>query len=314
MSAAVTRPAAGRRRRTVPPGSRAEARAGWLFAAPALALIAAFFVLPVVGGLLLSLTDFDLYGVADPAAVRFVGGANYAALAHSPVFWRAFFNTLVFVVVGGPATVAAALGAAVMVTARAARLQGLYRTLLFAPVVATLVAVAVVWRYLYHPRFGLLNEALGLVGIGPVNWLGEPGTAMLAIILLAVWKNFGFSMVIFVAALQGIPESLYEAARLDGAGPWQQFRHVTVPLLGPTFLFVGITTAIGYFQLFAEPYVLTSGTGGPLDATLSVVLHMYKEGFRWWNIGYAAAVAFVLFAVILAATLLQIALRRRSER
>jgi multiple sugar transport system permease protein len=296
------------------PGQRAEARAGWLFAAPALLLIATFFLLPVVGGLLLSLTDFDLYGIADPATVRFVGADNYGDLARSPVFWRAFLTTLGFVLVGGPATVAAALGAAMLVNARTAFMPSLFRTLLFAPVVATLVAVAVVWRYLYHPRFGLLNELLGLVGVPPLNWLGEPATAMLAIILLSVWKNFGFSMVIFVAGLQAIPEHLYEAARLDGAGPLQQLRHITLPLLKPTLLFVGVTTAIGYFQLFAEPYVLTSGTGGPLDATLSLVLHMYKEGFRWWNIGDAAAVAFVLFAVILGATLLQLALRSRGER
>jgi multiple sugar transport system permease protein len=295
-------------------GGRAEAWAGRAFVAPALLLIAVFFLFPVLAGFLLSLTDFDLYGVADLSAVRVVGAANYASLLRSSVFWRAFANTLVFVVVGGPLTVGAALGTAVLVSARATKLRGLFRTLLFAPVVATLVAVAVVWRYLYHPRFGFLNELLGLVGIEPVNWLGEPKTAMLAIILLAVWKNFGFSMVIFVAALQAIPEHLYEAARIDGANAWQQFRRITVPLLGPTFLFVGVTTAIGYFQLFSEPYVLTSGTGGPLDATLSVVLHMYKEGFRWWNIGYAASVAFVLFAVILVFTMLQLRLRPRGER
>ncbi len=295
-------------------GGRTQSWAGWAFAAPALLLIVVFFLFPVVAGLLLSVTDFDLYGIADPSTVRFVGASNYAGLAHSPVFWRALANTMVFVVVGGPLTIGAALATALLVSARATRLRGAFRTLLFAPVVATLVAVAVVWRYLYHPRFGLINEALAVLGIAPVNWLGEPSTAMLAIILLAVWKNFGFSMVIFVAALQAIPEQFYEAARIDGASAWQQFRHVTVPLLGPTMLFVTVTTAIGYFQLFAEPYVLTSGTGGPLNATLSVVLLMYKEGFRWWNIGYAASVAFVLFAVILAATLIQLRMRPRAER
>jgi multiple sugar transport system permease protein len=294
-------------------GRRAELRAGWLFATPALLLIAVFFLLPVASGLLLSLTDFDLYGVADPSTVRFVGAANYGELLSSRVFWRAFVNTLGFVLIGGPLTIAAALGTAVLINARTTRLPSLFRTLLFAPVVATLVAVAVVWRYLYHPRFGLLNQLLALVGLGPVNWLGEPSTAMLSIILLAVWKSFGFAMVIFVAALQAIPEHLYEAARLDGANLWQQLRHVTMPLLRPTLLFVSVTTAIGYFQLFAEPYVLTSGTGGPMDATLSLVLHMYKEGFRWWNIGYAAAVAFVLFAVILGATLVQLRLRSDGE-
>jgi multiple sugar transport system permease protein len=133
---------------------------------------------------------------------------------------------------------------------------------------------------------------------------------MPAIILMAVWKNFGFNMIIFVAGLQSIPERLYEAARLDGASAWQQLRLVTLPMLAPTFLFVAIITMIGYFQLFAEPYVMTQG--GPADSTLSVVLLMYEEGFRWWNMGYAAAVAFVLFAVILTGTVLQLAVRGRK--
>jgi multiple sugar transport system permease protein len=169
--------------------------------------------------------------------------------------------------------------------------------------------VAVVWRALYHPRNGFLNHALHLLGLPPVDWLGDPHWAMPSIVLLAVWKNFGFDTVIFVAGLQSIPTSLYEAARIDGANAWRQVRFVTLPLLGPTLLFVALITAIGYLQLFAEPYVMTGG--GPSDATLSVVLLMYEEGFRWWNIGYAAAIAFALFALILAATLLPLALRRR---
>jgi len=167
----------------------------------------------------------------------------------------------------------------------------------------TLVAVSVVWRYVYHPRFGLLNRALGLFGFAPIDWLGDPFWAMPAIILMAVWKNFGFNMLLFVAALQAIPERLYEAASLDGAGPAARFRYVTLPLLAPTFLFVTVISMIGYFQLFAEPYVMTQG--GPANATLSIVLFMYEQGFRWWNMGYATSIAFVLFAIILATTLLQ---------
>ncbi len=172
----------------------------------------------------------------------------------------------------------------------------------------TLVAVAVVWRYLYHPHYGLLNYGLSLLGLGPIDWLGDPNWAMPAIILLAIWKNFGYNMIIFIAGLQSIPEHLYEAARIDGANAWRQFWHVTLPMLSPTFLFVGIITMIGYFQLFAEPYVMTQG--GPSNSTLSVVLLMYEEGFRWWNMGYASAVAFILFAIIMSATLLQLRLRK----
>jgi multiple sugar transport system permease protein len=177
-------------------------------------------------------------------------------------------------------------------------------------VVTTLVAVAVVWRYLYHPRLGLLNHVLARLGVDPIDWLGDPAWAMPAIIILAVWKNFGFNMVVFLAGLQSIPARLYEAARLDGAGVWQEFRSVTLPLLRPTLVFVTVITGIGYFQLFAEPYVMTQG--GPSGATLSVALLMYEEGFRWWNMGYGAAVAFVLFAVILALTLLQLTWQGRK--
>ena len=270
---------------------------GLWFAAPALAAIALFFFVPVAAGLGLSLTDFDLYALADPAVLRFVGARNYVELFQDPVFWVALRNTLVFVAVGAPLSVAVSLGAALLLQSRGLRAKGLFRTLLFLPVVTTLVAVAVVWRYLYHPRVGLLNQALGAVGFAPVDWLGDPRFALASLIALAVWKNFGFNMVIFVAGLQAIPERLYEAARLDGANRAQLLRHVTLPLLAPTTSFVLVMTLIGHFQLFAEPYVMTQG--GPEDATRSLVLLMYEQGFRWWSLGQAAALAFVLFAIVL---------------
>ena len=285
------------------PASAEQTGAAWGFLAPALILIGCFFFLPVVASLLLSLTDFDIYAIADSGNVRWLGFRNYTELVTSPLFWNALKNTLYFVLVGGPLTVAVALGAALLLNARLVRFKSLFRALYFAPFVTTLVAVAIVWRYLYHPEYGLFNYALGLVGLGPVDWLGDPRWAMPAIILLAVWKNFGYHMLIFIAGLQAIPEELYEAAVLDGAGPWRRFRHVTVPMLGPTLVFVGLVTMIGFFQLFAEPYVMTQG--GPLRSTTSLVLLMYEEGFRWWRMGYAAAVAFVLFVVILAAMLIQ---------
>jgi multiple sugar transport system permease protein len=284
-----------------------------LLAAPALLVIAAFFLLPVAAGFALSVTDFDIYSIGDPDLVRFVGAANYRTLFSEPLFWQALKNTLYFVLLGVPATMGIALAAALGVTSGVTRLKPVFRTIYFAPVVTTLVAVAVVWRYLYHPRFGLINGFLGWFGVEPIAWLADPRWAMPAIVLLAVWKNFGYTMIIFVAGLQAIPEQLYEAARLDGASAWQRFRYITLPSLAPTTTFVAVITVIGYFQLFAEPYVMTSG-GGPVNATLSVVLYMFKEGFRWWNIGYAAAVAFVLFWIVLGVTLLQTALRRRAER
>jgi multiple sugar transport system permease protein len=289
---------------------RHAALSAWVFLSPALLLIAVFFFLPVLAALLLSFTDFDIYALGDLNRLRFVGLANYGQLLQSPLFWTALGNTLYFVVVGGPLSVAVSLGAALLVNSRLTRFPGLFRTAFFLPVVTTLVAVAMVWRYLYHPRYGLMNYGLSWLGIEPIDWLGDPVWAMPAIILMAVWKNFGFNMIIFIAGLQNIPPQLYEAARIDGASAWRQFRYITLPLLGPTFLFVALMTMIGYFQVFAEPYVMTQG--GPANRTVSVVLLMYEEGFRWWNIGYASAAAFVLFALILAVTVLQLKWRRRS--
>lgn len=287
---------------------RRKARTAWLFLAPALGLIGLFFALPVVSGLLLSLTDFDIYAIGAPGTARFVGLKNYAATLSSSLFWQAVRNTFYFVLVGGPLSVLVSLAAALLLHARAVRLRSLFRTIYFAPVVTTLVAVAIVWRYLYHPRYGFLNHALGWFGLGPIDWLGDPAWAMPGIILLAVWKNFGYNMLIFVAGLGGIPEELYEAASIDGAGAWQRFRNVTLPGLAPVFLFVGVTTMIGYFQLFAEPYVMTQG--GPLRSTTSVVLLMYEEGFRWWRMGIASTMAALLLVITLAGALLQVGLRR----
>ncbi|HET6680230.1 MAG TPA: sugar ABC transporter permease [Gemmatimonadaceae bacterium] len=282
-------------------------RSGWLFVAPALALIGVFFLLPVVASLLLSLTDFDLYAIASFDNARFIGLDNYARLLRTPLFWSALKNTFYFALVGGPLTILVALGAALLLNSRLVRFKGFFRTIYFTPFVTSLVAVAIVWRYLYHARYGLFNAALAPLGIGPIDWLGDPAWAMPSIILMAVWKNFGYNMLIFIAGLQSIPQELYDAAHIDGANAWSRFRHVTMPMLGPTTLFVAVITMIGYFQLFAEPYVMTQG--GPLRSTTSVVLLMYEEGFRWWRMGNAAAIAFVLFIVILAFTLLQFRLQ-----
>jgi multiple sugar transport system permease protein len=274
--------------------------AAWAFVLPALTVIGLFFVVPVFAGFVLSLTDFDLYALASLDNLRFVGLANYWQTLNRPLFWQALGNTLTFVVLGVPLSIGVSLGCAVLLQSRLARFKPLFRTALFAPVVTTLVAVAVVWRYLFHVRYGWINQMLGTFGIDPVDWLGDPHWSMPAIIVFAAWKNFGGNMIIFIAALQAIPDELYEAARLDGARAWQQFCHVTVPMLGPTLLLVSILTIAGYFQLFAEPYVMTQG--GPLQSTVSVLYLMYEDGFRWWNLGAASAVAFVLFAIIVGVT------------
>ena len=287
-------------------------RAAWSFVSPALVAIAAFFVVPVIAALALSFTDFDIYGVADRDNVRFIGLDNYRRLVAAPLFWTALRNTALFVFVGAPLSIAASLATAVLLDARLARARNLFRTALFAPVVTTVVAVAVIWRYIFHARYGFLNYVLGWFGIDAIDWLGDPRWSMPAIIVFAVWKNFGYNMIIFVAGLQAIPGDLYEAARIDGASRLQQFRHITVPMLAPTTLLVTILTMVGYFQLFAEPYVMTRG--GPAQSTTSVLYFMFEEGFKWWNLGYASAVAFVLFAIMLAGTVLQLAVARRWSR
>jgi multiple sugar transport system permease protein len=244
--------------------------------------------------------------------LRVVGARNYAQVLHDAEFWNALRNTLVFVVVGGVLSVLVSLGAAMLVSARAARARGVFRVIFFTPVVTTLVAVAIVWRYLYHPHYGLIDWALSRLGLPTVDWLGDPHYALLGIILLTVWKNFGYNMLVFVAGLQGIPEEYYEAAALDGASGWDRFRHITLPSLGPTFLFVGVITMTAQFQIFAEPYVMTQG--GPLRATTTIVMLMYEQGFRWWRMGYAAAIAFVLLGMVLVATWVQLKLAPGERR
>jgi len=291
--------------------SSSNARIAFFFLAPALIAIGVFFFIPVVAAFVLSFTDFDIYSLGNWEYARLVGIKNYIDLVNDPLFWKALTNTLYFLFVGGPLSIAMSLATALLLQSKVVRFKGIFRTAYFAPVVTTLVAVAVVWRFVYHPRFGLLNHALSFVGVDPIDWLGDPHWAMPAIILLAVWKNFGYNMIIFIAGLQNIPQELYEAADIDGAGKWQQFTAITIPMLAPTTLFITIITMIGYIQLFAEPYVMTQG--GPQDATLSIVLMMYEQGFRWWNMGYSAAVAFILFALILVASLIQTWLSRRSR-
>jgi len=287
--------------------------AGWMFAAPALTVIGVFFGLPVLAAFALSLTDFDIYSLADISNLRFVGLHNYATLLQDPLFWKALGNTMYFVVVGVPLSITVSLGAALLLHSKTARFKPFFRTAYFAPVVTTVVAVAVIWRYLFHTRYGLVNWGLASIGIDPIDWLGDPAWAMPTIILFAVWKNFGYNMIIFIAGLQSIPEDLYEAARMDGATPAQQFWNITLPQLGPVLLMVGILTLSGYFQLFAEPYVITQG--GPLQSTVSVLYLMYEEGFKWWNLGNASAVAFLLFALMTIATsgLLWFARRKGAE-
>jgi multiple sugar transport system permease protein len=290
---------------------RLSSRAAYFFLAPALLSIFLFFFIPVIASLLISFTDFDIYALGSLSSVRFIGLQNYLQLVEDPLFWTALKNTFYFVICAGPLSIIVSLSAALMLNYKLVRFKGIFRLTYFMPVVTTLIAVAIVWRFIYHPKFGLLNYFIGFIGIDPIDWLGDPHWAMPAIILLAIWKSFGYNMIIFIAGLQNIPEDLYEAASIEGAGGWHKFKTITLPMLAPTTLFVGIITIIGYFQLFAEPYIMTQG--GPLNSTLSIVQYMYQEGFRWWNMGYSASIAFVLFFIILIGTLIQFKLQKAGE-
>jgi multiple sugar transport system permease protein len=282
----------------------------WLFLAPALIVLGVFFLVPVLAGFALSLTNFDLYALASIHNLRFVGLENYLHLVSRSLFWRALGHTFYFVAAGVPLSIMASLGAALLLNAKLARFKAFFRTVLFAPVVTTVVAVAVIWRYVFNTRYGLVNYVLAGIGISPVDWLGNPHWAMPTIIMFAVWKNFGYNMIILLAELQAVPEDLYEAARIDGASALRQFRHITLPMIGPTLTLVGILTTTGYFQLFAEPYVMTQG--GPLESTVSVLYLMYEDAFKWWNLGLASAVAFVLFLIMFGTTAMLMRFARRG--
>ncbi len=284
--------------------------AAYMFLTPALGAIFVFFFIPVIAAFVISFTDFDIYALGDISTTRFIGFENYSKIFLDPLFWKALGNTFYFVVFAGPLSIAVSLMAAMVLNAKIVKFKGIFRLTYFIPVVTTLIAVAIVWRFIYHPRFGMLNYLLSFVGINPIDWLGNPTFAMPAIVIMAVWKNFGYNMIIFIAGLQNIPEHLYEAAFLEGANAWQRFKFITLPMLAPTTIFISVITMIGFFQLFAEPYIMTQG--GPLNSTLSIVQYMYQEGFRWWNMGYSAALAFVLFIIILIGTLIQFKVQRSS--
>ncbi len=289
---------------------RSKISAAYLFLTPALLAIFIFFLIPVLAALLMSFTDFDVYSLGNLSYARFIGLQNYIQIFKDPLFWQSLKNTLCFVVAGGPLSIVVSLTAALLLSSKLVKYKGLFRLVYFMPVVTTIVAVSILWRFIYNPHFGILNYLLSFAGVHPIDWLGDPHWAMPAIILMVVWKNFGYNMIIFIAGLQNIPEDLYEVASLEGASEWNKFKNITLPMLAPTTLFVSIITMIGYFQLFAEPYVMTQG--GPLNSTLSIVLYMYREGFRWWNMGYSAALAFILFFIILIVSLIQLKVQKET--
>jgi ABC-type sugar transport system permease subunit len=276
---------------------------GWSFAAPFVVLFGVFLALPIVVAFALSFTSFGLRDIANPIGTTFVGVKNYVDLFADPKFWKSLGNTAYFVVVGVPLTLGLGLVIANALSRGITRFRTAFRVGYYLPVITSIVAIAVVWRFLLNPDIGLINLLLRNIGIGGPDWLANPALAMPSIIAMAVWRNVGFAMVVFIAGMQAIPVVLYEAASIDGAGRWQSFRNVTLPMLRPTILFMLVITTIGYLQLFEEPFVMTKG--GPLDATLSVTMYMYQQGFTFFHQGYASAIAYVLFVIVAVIAFLQ---------
>ncbi|WP_112383082.1 MULTISPECIES: sugar ABC transporter permease [Sphingomonas] len=288
-----------------------QSRTAWAFVAPVLAIILLVLVVPTALALALSVTDYSVYALADWANLRFVGWGNFSTLLSTPLFWRALGNTALFAAIGVPMAIGTSLLAALLLNDATVRWKPLWRVALFAPYVTSVVATATVWQFLLNTRFGLLNRGLALLGIAPVDWLGNPSLSIPAILLFVTWKIFGYNMIVFTAALSAVPHELMEAARLDGASRWARFRHVTLPAIGPTLLLAAVMSVAGFLQLFAEPYVMTQG--GPSQSTVTVLYFMFDEGFKWWNLGQASAVALILFVLILALTAVQARIGRRYE-
>ena len=284
-----------------------EGRAAWMLALPFCLLFLVFTAWPVFQSLFMSFTDTKSRDLRSPFSVNIVGFDNFTKAFSDPVFRKAALNTAYFVVIGMPLTMGIALAAAIALDKGITRFRSVFRLGFYTPVITSIVAVAVVWRFLLQQEFGLINTALGWVGIAGPNWLGDPHWSMPGLILMASWRNFGTAMIIFLAGLQGVPWVLHEAASIDGAGAWQRFRHITLPMLRPTLLFVSVTTSIGYLQFFEEPFVMTNG--GPLNSTISMSMYTYKQ-FGFGNYGYAASMSYIIFVVIAIVAAIQFRLLR----
>lgn len=283
----------------------------YTFIFPALLLLILFSIIPIIISLVISFTNLDITGLGNWGAVKFIGLSNFINLFHDSLFLQAVGNTLFYVVIGVPAVIALSLAIAIMINFGQNRFFKLMRLVFYTPSITNTVAVAVVWTFMYNPSTGLINNILNQIGLGSVGWLTDQNVAKIALIILAVWKAIGLNMLIFLAALQGIPKDLYEAAELDGASWWQQTIHITIPSLKFSIFFVSVTTLIGWFQFFDEPFVMTKG--GPLGSTNSVALFVYQNGFQQSNFGYAASASFVMFAAIILATLIQFKLQNKQQ-
>ncbi len=271
----------------------------YFFLLPAIAVIFTFHLFPIFTALFMSFFKWNILS----GQMKFVFLDNFKQLLHDREFYKSLYNTFYYVIFTVPVGIFLSLVVAVLLNQKI-KLVGWYRLLYFLPVITSMNAVAIVWKWIYHPNYGLLNYILSFFNIGPIDWLNDPRFAMPAIIIMSIWKNLGYNVVIFLAALQNVPKELYEAADIDGASSIKKFFYITIPMISPTIYFVLITSTIASFQVFAQIYIMTPN-GGPLRSTTVVVYYLYQLAFEQFKTGYACAMTFVMFLIIGAMTLLQ---------
>jgi multiple sugar transport system permease protein len=287
------------------PGKQRRREALWalLFLAPFFIGLLFFILGPVAAAFIVSLTSWDLMG-----APQWIGLQNYQDLAHDPIFWQALVNTIYYTGVSVPVGLVVALGLAMLMNRK---LPGIYafRVIFFAPVTVSIVAGSLLWTWLYSPTYGFINYVLSALHLPTSQWLVDPRMAMPSIIIVGLWRSLGFNIIVFIAGLQSIPRDLYEAAAIDGANEWEQFRNVTLPMLSPTLFFAIVMALISSFQVFEQTYIMTQG--GPGNDTLTLIYYIFLTGFTYLRMGYASAISFVFLALVLAITVVQVRLQYR---
>jgi multiple sugar transport system permease protein len=280
-------------------GRKGDVWSALRFLSPTLVVFSTFILFPVFFSFYLSFQQWNMFS----AEKAFVGLDNYIRLFQDPEFWQVLKNTAIYTIGTVPLNMALSLAIAYVLNKKITGKKFL-RTAFFAPVIISPVAAAVIWRWIYDPNFGLMNYAIGFFGVDAINWLNDPTAAMFALIVMGVWKTFGINMVLFAAGLQGIPEQYYEAAEIDGASRWSKFWNITIPLLTPTTFFIMVMSMITSFQVFDIVYVLTQG--GPLGSTKVLVFYVYEQAFQFFEMGYASAISYILFAILFVLTMAQI--------
>ncbi|PNE19899.1 ABC transporter permease [Mesotoga sp. Brook.08.YT.4.2.5.1] len=281
-----------------------EALTGWATVLPALVVQVIFIYLPLVWAFYVSFFSWNMI-----RPMRYVGFQNYERLFSSADFWNSMSVTGIYILGTVIPSVIIGLLLAALLNIEWIKGRGIFRTLFYIPVITSMAAAAVIWGWLYEPNFGLINYFLSFFGIKNIKWLSDPNYSLLALIIVGVWKRIGYNMVLFLAGLQTIPRSYYEAAEIDGATAWSKFRRITLPLLSPTTLFVFIMQFIASFRVFVSVSVMTSG--GPAKSTQVITYYLYENAFRYLKFGYASAIAVVMFAMMIILTLLQFRLSKR---